>query len=69
MSINNYSIDGLCDLLTDLNNITVFLSTDCSWLSSHVLESLRSEQSSLIESISSYASVLKHTSLSPSAIA
>lgn len=62
MSNTNYSIDGLNDLLNDLQNLSVFLSTDPSWLPAAQLEPLRASQLELIERASAYALILSKSS-------
>lgn len=62
MSTSNYSIDGLNDLLNDLQNLSVFLSTNPSWLPTAQLELLRASQLDFIERASTYALILSKSS-------
>lgn len=62
MSNVNYSIDGLNDLLNDLQNLSVFLSTNPSWLPATQLEPLRASQLDLIERACAYALILSESS-------
>lgn len=62
MTIQNYSISGLKDLLNDLENLStslIALQSSSEHVDSGVLSSLQESQFSLIQTVNGYATILQ----------
>tara|TARA_Y100000588_G_C14171452_1_gene889337 strand:- start:297 stop:512 length:216 start_codon:yes stop_codon:yes gene_type:complete len=62
MTTNNYSITGLKDLLNDLENLsTCLMGIPKHQVDSSVILQLQQDQFNLIQTVNSYASMLRHS--------
>lgn len=65
MSISDYPIDVLCDLLEHASNLSCFLSTDVSQYDSDAISLLQGDLHRLLEETSSQAQFLRFVLNSP----